>query len=138
MAKKIRGAFTADAQSSAVVLGKEAEAILTGTFVATVVPEVQDSEGNWAPVAGEGFTGPTARKLAMALTRPWRLTVTAYTSGTIGYEVVQLFEFGQPPGQAPASTSDIDHILAIGRTVIFEDGARWRPSRHTDLGYPHA
>jgi len=87
MAKKIRGSFTANAQSSAVVLGKEAEVILTGTFVATVVPEVQDSEGSWAPVAGESFTAPAARKLAMALTRPWRLTVTAYTSGTVGYEI---------------------------------------------------
>ena len=87
MAKTTRGTFTASAQSSAVVLGKEAEAILTGSFVATVVPEVQDSEGNWAPVAGESYTDPAARKLAMALTRPWRLTVTAYTSGTVTYEL---------------------------------------------------
>ena len=87
MAKTTSGTFTAGGQSSAVVLGKEAEAIVTGTFTATVVPEVQDANGNWAPFGGESFTAPTARKLEMALARPWRLRVSAFTSGSIAYEL---------------------------------------------------
>jgi len=87
MAKKTNGTFTANAQSSAVVLGKEAEVIMTGSFVATVVPQVQDANGNWAPFGGESYTAETARKLEMALIRPWRLTVTSYTSGSIVYEL---------------------------------------------------
>lgn len=87
MAKRTTGTFTGSAQTSAVVLGREAEAILTGTFTATVEPQVQDANGNWAPVAGAGLTAPGATKFEMAVSRPWRLAVTAYTSGTIAYEL---------------------------------------------------
>ena len=87
MAKRTTGTFTAAGQNSAVVLGKDAEAILTGTFTATIVPQVQDAGGNWAPLDGVSFTAPGARKLEMAVSRPWRLTVSAFTSGTITYEL---------------------------------------------------
>lgn len=87
MAKRTSGTFTATDQNSAVVLGKEAEAILTGTFTATVVPQVQDANGNWAPFDGVSFTAPGAAKLEMAVSRPWRLSVSAFTSGTVAYEL---------------------------------------------------
>lgn len=87
MAKRTNGSFTAAGQNSAVVLGKDAEAILTGSFTATVVPQVQDANGNWAPFNGVSFTAPGAAKLEMAVSRPWRLTVTAFTSGPVAYEL---------------------------------------------------
>lgn len=87
MAKRTNGSFTGNGQSSAIVLGKQAEAILTGTFTATVTPEVQDANGNWAPVDGGALSAPSARKFEMAVSRPWRLTVTAFTSGAIAYEL---------------------------------------------------
>ena len=87
MAKRTSGSFTAADQNSSVVLGKEAEAIVTGTFTATVVPQVQDANGNWAPFDGVSFTAPGAAKLEMAVSRPWRLNVTAFTSGTVAYEL---------------------------------------------------
>ena len=87
MATRTTGTFTAAGQNSATVLGKDAEAILTGTFTATVVPQVQDANGNWAPLDGVSLTAPAARSFNMAVSRPWRLTVTAYTSGSIVYEL---------------------------------------------------
>lgn len=87
MAKRTTGTFTGAAQNSASVMGKEAEAILSGTFTATVVPQVQDANGNWAPLDGVSLSAPGARKLELAVSRPWRLTVTSYTSGTIAYEL---------------------------------------------------
>ncbi len=87
MAKRTTGTFTAAGQNSAAILGKEAEALLTGTFTATVVPQVQDANGNWAPLDGVSMTAPAARKFEMAVSRPWRLAVTAFTAGPIAYEL---------------------------------------------------
>lgn len=87
MARRTNGSFTAAGQNSAVVLGRQAEAILTGAFTATVVAEVQDANGNWAPVDGVALSAPAARKFEMAVSRPWRLTVTSFTSGPVTYEL---------------------------------------------------
>ncbi len=87
MAKTTNGSFTGAAQNSAVVLGKEADIVLSGTFVGTITPEVQDVNGNWVPVSGQSYTAPGAHRLQTALARPWRLSVASYTSGTIAYEL---------------------------------------------------
>lgn len=79
------GSFTGTGQSTAVA-GLNGQLILTGTFVGTVVVEVQDKAGNWAAVAS--YTAPVGIKHEMAVSTPWRLNCTAYTSGTAVYEFV--------------------------------------------------
>ena len=70
MTSKTSGTFNGAGQTSAVIVGRETEAILTGSFVATVVPEVQDSaRATGRPMAGESLHRPGRRDVQ---TRHWR------------------------------------------------------------------
>ncbi len=77
--------FGAIGQSSSAN-GDVCDAIISGTFVGTVALEVQDATGNWVEV--DSWTAP-AKSLnnEAAFARKWRLNCTAYTSGTVDYEL---------------------------------------------------
>ena len=64
----------------------EADFLVSGTFVGTVVVEVKESgRDNWVVACSE--TAPAARRLLMARGRQFRVRCSAYTSGTIQYSL---------------------------------------------------
>lgn len=84
------GTFTATG-AGAEALGLNAQVIITGTFNATVAVQVKDQDGNWANVATH--TAPVGIKYEMAVGTPWRLNCTAYTSGTVTWELIAVEPF---------------------------------------------
>lgn len=84
------GTFTGTGTGTSA-MGVNAQAILSGTFTATVAVEVQDKDGNWAAVAS--YTAPVGVKHEMAIGTPWRLNCTAYTSGTVNWELTAVEPF---------------------------------------------
>lgn len=77
----------ANGAGAAVVRGNRVDAIIGGTFVATVQLQAKDAQNNWVPV-GADMTTPFVRYAESAQPeRTWRLFVLAFTSGTITYEI---------------------------------------------------
>jgi len=77
--------FTATGQS-AEANGDSCDIILSGTFVGTVALQAQDATGNWVTV--NSWTAQAiSLNIKAAFARNWRLDCTAYTSGTIAYEI---------------------------------------------------
>lgn len=87
----VTGAFTGTG-SSDLTFTYSADFFIAGTFVGTVVVEAQDLDGDWHGVCE--FTAPAAQTLRFARARPIRITCSAFTSGTINYnlEAIDAYE----------------------------------------------
>lgn len=104
------GSFTANSQDSVNngtnkgrVFGNFVDAIISGTFTATVQLQTKTVDQNgaviWAPV-GTDITAAAVRYVEAALTdREWRLVVTAFTSGTIVWELNAMKDSARRPSQ---------------------------------------
>lgn len=77
----------ANGTGAGVVKGNRVDALISNVFVATVQLQMRDTQGNWLP-NGADITAPGVRYVEGGQQdREWRLMVTAYTSGTITYEL---------------------------------------------------
>lgn len=68
-----------------------ADIFVAGTFVGTVAVEAQDTDGDWHTVCS--FTEPFVRTVRFARSRPVRVTVSAFTSGTINYQIESIIAY---------------------------------------------
>ena len=85
MATLVSGAISSQAAGDATDPVSKADLSVWGTFVGTVAIQRQEPGGNWGTI--ENITAPAERLLANALNRPFRINVTAYTSGTVNYSI---------------------------------------------------
>lgn len=80
----IQGTFTNTGTSDAETFSS-ADLSITGTFVATVKLQRSFDGTNWGDI--EVFTAAAERVIEPATGGSYRLTCTAYTSGTVNYYV---------------------------------------------------
>ncbi len=85
MATFVTGAISSVAAGSATDSVGKADLSIWGTFVGTVAIQRQEAGGNWGTI--EGVTEPVEKVITNALNMPFRVNVTAYTSGTINYRI---------------------------------------------------
>lgn len=81
----VQGDFTALGTSDET-FASEADFLVSGTFVGTVVVEVKENgRDNWAPACTE--TAPAVRRILVSRGRQFRVRCSAFTSGTIQYSL---------------------------------------------------
>ena len=85
MATFVSGAITSQAAGEATDPVSKADISIWGTFVATIAIQRQAAGGNWGTI--ESINTPAERVVANALNMPFRINVTAYTSGTVNYSI---------------------------------------------------
>ena len=81
------GQFTEAGVSTETARGREFDIMLAGTFQGTVIADVQLSDGTWTEVKDSSETTAVCKTLKFADVQTLRLNCSAYTSGTIDYEV---------------------------------------------------
>ena len=80
---QVVGSFSETGMSDETLLS-EADFLVSGTFVGTVVVEVREStRDNWAPACES--TTPTVQRILLARAHNVRVRCSAYTSGAINY-----------------------------------------------------
>ncbi|RME95155.1 MAG: hypothetical protein D6773_18710 [Alphaproteobacteria bacterium] len=73
------------AQAGGVIRAHDVDLVLSGTFTATVELQRRGPGGAWVTVATK--SAPTVERHEYATNADWRVNVTAYTSGTVDYEL---------------------------------------------------
>lgn len=90
MAGYQKGSFVAVANGTAIDNADGADLVVSGTFVGTIVLQVAMAGPTgldvWTPV-GVGLTAPGIISQASVNNRKWRAACTAWTSGSIDYEL---------------------------------------------------
>lgn len=85
MATSVTGSLSSATAGSATEAVGKADLSVWGTFSATIAIQRQEAGGNWGTI--ESITAPAEKVLTNALNMPFRINVTAYTSGTVNYRI---------------------------------------------------
>jgi hypothetical protein len=90
MAGQVRGIFGGTGNSGNIENASDVDLFISGTFVGTVqlqTPMADASGADAWQAIGANITAPGMVTVRMATARKWRVACTAYTSGTIVYEL---------------------------------------------------
>jgi len=80
-----KATFTTTGESAGI-RGEKVQVLIGGTFVGTVIPQV-NINGSWVDIPSKSYTDVTVEMFEFAVGVGFRLRCSAYTSGTIEYDL---------------------------------------------------